>query len=84
MSKPVTIQQLLNEIPSENIRFQLVGNSLMEADRGSSKRPPSIRIGVEEDVAMNFMRFDSTNSDVGMLIMIKRDDFEKAKENLGL
>lgn len=83
MSKKVTIQQLFNEIPSENIKFQFVNNSLLEASRETKKKPAFLKIGVAEEVAMNFLRFDGSD-DIGMLVMLKRDDFEKAKERLGL
>lgn len=83
MSNKVTIQQLLNEIPPENIKFQFVNNSLLEASRETKKKPAFLKIGVAEEVAMNFLRFDGSD-DIGMLIMLKRDDFEKAKGTLGL
>jgi hypothetical protein len=79
----VTIQQLLNEIPPEEIKFQLVNHTLMEVDRGSKNKPASIKIGVPEDVAMNFMGIGG-KTDIGMLILIGKESFERAKKANGL
>lgn len=81
MSKQVTIQELFNEIPAEDIQFQMINNAIMAADRGSSKKAASIKIGVAEEVAMNFMDYGKKQK-VGMLIMIDAEVFENARKKL--
>lgn len=79
----ITIRDLFNKINPEKTMFQLVTNTLMEVKRGSQNKPSSIRIGVPDEIATDLMGFGETKQ-VGMLIMIDREEFEQAKKNLGI
>lgn len=81
MTKAVTIHELFNEIPAESIQFQMINNAILSADRGSSKKAASIKVGVPEEVAANFMTFGKREK-VALLIMIDAETFERARDKV--
>ena len=81
MSMPVSVHELFSHIPADSIRFKVINNSILAADRGIRKEYGSIKIAVEHNIAENFMRFDNKEQ-IGVLLMIERESFEKARETV--
>lgn len=79
-----SIIEVLNKLSEENLSsvvMQLVSGSVKEADRGSKRKLPSIKIVVPEEVAANYLSFGETES-IGLLIHVDRKEWMRANKEI--